>query len=81
MDEIDYFASKEHFARVEQAVDREVQRLNLLVESEGIFVAMSDAIGSMTAHISIFRSLGLKQVAVKLLQDALRIAKNDSCWI
>lgn len=72
----DYFKTTEHEERVKGAIAREQARLLQITEVSGPLAAVSDAIGAMSAHISFFRSLGLKQVAISLLKDALSIARK-----
>lgn len=73
----DYFTSPVHEERVKVAIERERARLLAITELNGPMAAISDAIGSMSAHTAIFRSLGLKKVAVNLLKSALDLARKE----
>lgn len=75
---VDYFQSKEHEELCISLIETERQRIHGMIEKEGPLPAVSLCVAMLSAYPSFMKTLGLKKVAVKLLQDALKEArKND----
>lgn len=73
----DYFQSAEHERRIKGAITREQARLKNFAEKEGVFQSISDAIGALTTYTSWFSQIGLKHVAISLLEAEVERLKKQ----
>lgn len=73
---VDYFSSAAHELALKNHIETERQRMHDLIETEGPLAGVSLCVAMLAAYPAFMKSLGLKKVAVKLLQDALKEARK-----
>lgn len=75
-DHVDYFVSPEHELLVKHHIETERERIHGIIEKEGPLAAVSLCVAMLAAYPSFMKTLGLKKVAISLLQDALKEARK-----
>jgi hypothetical protein len=74
----DYFLTTEHENRVKLAIEREQARLQSVANLQGPLPAISDALGALTTYTSWFSQIGLKDIAIQILEDEAKRLKKKS---
>lgn len=68
----DYFKTKEHEDACMKYIEAERQRVSEVVATEGPLAATSLCVAMLAAHSSFLKAMGLKRVAISILQDSLK---------
>jgi len=74
----DYFKSEEHAAATARDIESERALLEKIATEEGAFAAVSRLVAILAAYPTFLKAIGLKKVAVTLLQDALKEARKGA---
>lgn len=76
MNQKDWFSSSEHETAVSRFISAEAERLSAVVQKDGALMGVSLCIAMLSAYPVFMKSLGLKDIAVQMLTDALDQAKD-----
>lgn len=72
-----YMQTDEHTGRMSYAETRDKKRLAELFKTDRD-LAFSDAMGTMVACCTFFRAVGMKQVAIMILKQALAYSRSGN---
>lgn len=74
----DYFQSEEHFDKLHSFITREHEIMSKTLAEDGLESSLTYSIAVLMAHSTILSSIGLKEIAVKILKEALQAARKGT---